>query len=162
MAHMGQVIVSGRIMLRSFTKADAEEYYAVAHDSQIKRYVPYSYTETLEDAVTLLDNYANVDFVNDFYYAICNADTSQMVGAILAYRNSSFTLEVCAFVGRQFRGLGYCSQATMVFARHIADSTPYTALNFAVKRSNSASRAIMRKLGFKCTAPEYFAYVLPR
>ncbi len=155
-------IWSGKLMLRNFLVSDTEQFYSVAHDPGVKRYVPYCYPHTLDEAAELIDNYSKVDFINDFYFAICNAETKQMVGVIMAYRNSSLTLEVCAFIGEKWRGLGYCTEATKVVMRYLATSTNYTALNFAVKRSNKASRHVLEELGARQVGPEYYVYILQK
>lgn len=151
------LLCSERIVLRQFFKEDVESYYSIAHDPLVQLYVPYAYTETIGEALDLLENYETYDFVNDFYFAICDAKTEKLVGALLAFRTFSRILEVCYFVGQEHRGNEYCLEALHLFVDYLEKHTSYTSLFFDVRQDNVASRKIMQKLGLSVASnQDYF------
>lgn len=156
------VLQSEEILLRRFSMEDVDDYYQVAHDPLVKQFVQYAHVETKGEAIELLSNYKTYDFVNDFYFAICDAKSGKIIGALLAFRTFSRILEVCYFIGSQYRGNGFCLKALQLFIDYLESNTPYSILFFNVRSDNIPSRNIMRKLGISIESDkqEYFRYFL--
>ena len=143
------VLEGKRIILRPFQKEDASEYLKIANDIAIKQYLQFASPDTLEESIELIENYCNVDFVNDFYFVIEDIQTHQLIGALLCFRTSSFVLDTSYFLSKDYRGNGIILEALEVFIKYLSKNTVYKTLFFMINPNNSASKRIMEKLGSK-------------
>ena len=141
-------IKSPEVLLRPFTLDDVDAFYQIAHNREVKQFVPYAYTGFRRTAKELIRNYITYDFTNDFYYAICKSDTNELIGAILAYRlPNTKILDTSYFIGKEHRGKSYMMKALRLFISHIAKETNYDYLRFVVSPYNKISLGIMFELG---------------
>ncbi len=148
------------IYLREFRISDVDEFFNIAHDHQVKAFVPYAYTRFKQNAKKLIDNYVTYDFVNDFYFAIIHAESHKLVGAILSYRlAASKIIEVEYFIGKDYRVHGYMNKALKIFISYMANSTDYEALKFVVNPCNNLSIQILFSIG--AVDPENSVYYYP-
>ncbi|MBR6504583.1 MAG: GNAT family N-acetyltransferase [Clostridia bacterium] len=143
------VLKGERILLRPFKKEDAEEYFKIANDTIIKKYIPFASPDTIEECTELIDNYINLDFINDFYFVIEDLHTHQLIGAVLCFRTTSFTLDTSYFIAKNYRGNGFILETLEVFIDYLSKNTSYKTLFFMIKKDNLASKKIMKKLGSK-------------
>ena len=142
------IIEEQGLILRPFTLEDVNEFYLIAHDRAVKDFVPYAYCKTHRKARELIENYVTYDCVNDFYLAICQADTGKMIGAIMAYRIiNSKVLDVSYLIGAEYRHKGYMLKALTIFISAIAHASDFEGLRFFVNPYNQDSMAIMWALG---------------
>ena len=143
------VLEGKRIILRPFKKEDANEYLKIANDIDIKQYLPFASPDTLEESIELIENYCELDFVNDFYFVIEDIQTHHLIGALLCFRTSSFMLDTSYFIAKDYRGNGLILEALEVFIDYLSKNTVYKTLFFMINHNNLASKRIMEKLGSK-------------
>ena len=102
------VLKGNRITLRPFKEDDAKEYLKLSNDLEIKHYLPFASPDNLEECRELIENYSDLDFVNDFYFVIEHNKTNQIIGSLLSFRTLSFSLDTSYLIGENFRGKGSC------------------------------------------------------
>lgn len=141
------VLEGKRILLRRFKNEDVKEYFKIATDESMKKYLPYASPDDLEECIELIENYSNLDFINDFYLIIEDKDSHQMIGAILSFRTSALELDTSYFIGKDFRGNGFVIEALQVFIDYLSKNCIYKTLFFMIKNDNLPSTKIMEKLG---------------
>jgi len=143
------VLQGDRIILRKFKKEDAEEYLAIANEIEIKKFLPFASPDNLEECVELIENYCDLDFVNDFYFILEDKSTHHLIGALLCFRTTTFTLDTSYFISKDYRGNGFILEALKVFIYYLSKNTVYKTLFFMINNKNLASKKIMQKLGSK-------------
>jgi len=143
------VLEGKRIILRPFKKEDANEYLRIANEKSIKEYVPFASPDNLAETVELIQNYSELDFVNDFYFIIEDKSTHQLIGALLCFRTLSMDLDTSYFIAKNYRGNGFVLEALHVFINYLTKNTPYQSMHFMINNTNTASMKIMEKLGTK-------------
>lgn len=141
------VLEGKRIILRPFKKEDSKEYLKLVNDVAIKQYLSFASPDTLEESIELLENYCEVDFVNDFYFVIEDTKTHQLIGALLCFRTSTFILDTSYFIAKDYRGNGFVIEALKVFIDYLSKNTAYNTLFFMINNKNLTSKKIMQKLG---------------
>ncbi len=152
---------SSKVLLRSFSPEDADQYYEIACDDSIRKYLMYFYTKTPDDSVRLINDLCNCDFSNNFWFAVCDSRTGELVGVLAAFRTFSLVLEICFFTGKKYRRCGYCINALELFINYVKENTKYASLFFNVETTNASSHAILRRLGISIQdGQEYFVYSL--
>lgn len=142
---MSYSIESERLLLRPFTIADAESYFQMTSDATIRKYIPYGWKKTLEEMKELILDYSRGDFTRDFYVAIEDKKSHELVGAIIsvALRTKPLELDMSILIDAKHRQKGYMSEALEAFNR----SVPKPAyLSFMIKKDNIASLKTIVKL----------------
>lgn len=152
-------IRSDTVILDSFTCGDLDALFEIAHDSDIRHYVPYAYCESISNAEELLQCYMNYDDIHDYGVAIRTTD-KELIGALLVNQASFGSYEVCYFIKKEQRRKGYCVSALKLFIEYLLKSEQYCDLFFEVRRSNIASQKVLRSLGIKMEDEyqEYFVF----
>lgn len=135
--------------LRSFREDDVMAFYDLAHDELVKRYVPYAYPKTLEEAYEMVEDYVKGDCENDFYLLIQYNES--LIGMIIAVRIKWRTLEVSAFIAPKYRGKGIMTTAMKAFIKWLSDNTDYKQLVMFIEEENSTSNCQIRKIGGICS-----------
>lgn len=141
------IIQAKQQTLRTFGHYDALAFYRLSHDEEVKKYVPYAYTEDLKEAEEMVEYYSEGDCKNDFYLII--EEDEAMVGVIIAVRTIKNTLEVSAFVSKHFRGRGIMTKAMETFKEWLSKNTNYEKLVMCIEKENVASNCQIRKIGGK-------------
>lgn len=155
------LLQSERILLRKFDLRDFKKYYLATQDEEIKTFLPYAYGDTLEITKNLIRNYSGVDFKNDFYFAIEDKESNNIIGAILAFRSYRIDLlDVSYFISKSFRGHEYCLEALKIFCEFLRLTTNYVCLEFAIRPENSNSKNVMKKLGSKEVESDIYHYCI--
>lgn len=139
------VIQAGEYKLRSFNENDILSFYSVAHDELVKKYVPYAYPKDIEEAKELAFYYSRGDLKNDFYLVIQKEDI--FIGMIIAVRTIEKSLDVSAFISKDFRGKGIMTIAMNSFIKWLHDNTDYEVLLMNINRENVASNHQIKKIG---------------
>ena len=115
-------IETKRLELTPFRLEDAEEYFQIISDKDIAKYVPYSSAKTLDTTKKHLEVYEKGDFERDFYICIRSKETGKIIGAIIGCALSYAILDISYFIGKDYRGLGYCSEAMKAFIKYLKDN----------------------------------------
>lgn len=145
------VLMGERIILRKFKKEDANEYLKIANEKAVKEYIPFASPDNLKECIELIENYCELDFINDFYFIIEDKTSHQLIGALLCFRTSTFMLDTSYFIAKNYRGNGFIIEALEVFIDYLSKNTIYDTLFFMINNRNLASKKIMKKLGSKIT-----------
>lgn len=143
---MSYSIETERLLLRPFTIADAESYFQMTSDATIRNYIPYCWTENLEETQQLiLDYYSRGDFVRDFYIGIEDKNSHELVGAIIAValKTNPLELDMSIFIDAKHRQKGYMSEALKAFTQSVKKPA---YMSFMIKEDNIASLKTVAKL----------------
>lgn len=144
------LVETERLVLRSFETTDTDEYFKIVSDDAIQKYVPYTSVFSLNSARELVNDYCLGDFKNDFYVVFKDKQTNVIVGAIIAVKLSSSTLDVCYLVGSNLRNKGYMKEALMGFISYLLNSdSMYSYLQLTIENENTASQEVTKSCGGK-------------
>lgn len=138
-------IQAGEYKLRSFTEDDAINFYYLAHDEIVRKYVPYAYPKNIKYAHEMVKDYVKGDCINDFYMLIQH--NKDLVGMIIAVKIKWRTLEVSAFISPEYRGKGIMTIAMKSFKKWLSDNTEYERLLMFIEEENIASNCQIKKIG---------------
>lgn len=138
------IICTDNYKMRNLKSKDAKGFYELAHDSSVKKYVPYAYCESYESAEELMSYYEGGDCKNGFYLGIFKEN--DLIGSIIANKVNQDTLEICTLVLYQWRGKGVMTEAMNGFIKWLGQNTSYQKLNFAVEKTNVQSIKQVEKL----------------
>ena len=73
------VIETERLRLRGFEMADAKWLFKVAHDDELRKYLPGAYTSSLAETKNFIRYYySKGDFIHDFYFIIENKNHERL------------------------------------------------------------------------------------
>ena len=139
------IIQAGEYELRPFKKDDAINFFNLAHDELVKKYVPYAYPKNIEEANKMVQDYLKGDLKNDFYLLI--EQNEILIGMIIAVRYSKKTLDTSAFIAKNFRGKGIMTIAMKSFIKWLYDNTDYENLIMFIEKENIASNCQIKKIG---------------
>ena len=139
------IIYADRFRLRPCKESDTNSFFKIAHEELVKKYVPYAYPETLEDAKNLVECYSKGDLKNDFYLLIKKGEVP--FGAIIAIRTYPLTLDVSTIVLDGYRGKGIMTTAMNGFIDWIKKNTNYRNIVMIINKENVASRRMAKKIG---------------
>lgn len=135
---------SQRLILRSFTLADSEAYFEMTQDPDIRKYVPNSYGDTLEETQNLIKDYIKGDCVRDFYLVLEEKSTHELIGAIIATTCPFYSqIDMCIMSRADCRRKGYIIEALYAF---ISTLPKHTKLNFLIEKDNENSLSTVSKL----------------
>lgn len=144
------LVETERLTLRSFEDSDVDEYFSIVSDASIRKYVPYATAFSRETACILVNDYCLGDFINDFYVVFKDKQTMEIVGAIIAVKISSSTLDISYLVSANRRNKGFMKEALMGFIQYLLDSTfMYSYLQFTIENENIASQEVVKSCGGK-------------
>lgn len=149
------LIETSRLILRPFTLNDANEYYNLVQDMLIRKYVPFSYLDTLnETKITIEESYSKSDFIHDFYLLIIEKESGNIIGAILITQNPHAKyFDSCYFIGEKYRRKGYMKEALEAFLYNF----PFTnkTLMFFINSTNTVSLNFIKSItGIKQVYPD--------
>lgn len=138
-------IESERLLLRNFTLEDAEAYFQMTQDDDIKRYLPYTCTNSLDGALSLIKIfYMHGDFVRDFYLVLEEKSTHEFIGAIIATTSRNFsTIDMCLMIQKDYRNRGYMTEALNTFFTTLPAGT---LLSFVIEKDNENSLNTVYKI----------------
>lgn len=139
------IIHTANYELRTFEKGDVDEFYELAHDDAIEKYVPYVYCKKRRDAEIAIRDYMKGDCRNDFYLGIVKNNI--IVGCIIAVRTKNFILDVLVCVKEEERGKGIMLEALNGFILWLKNYTEYQKLQMAINMYNDSSLRLFDKIG---------------
>ncbi|MDH5163015.1 GNAT family N-acetyltransferase [Heyndrickxia oleronia] len=150
--HQNKRISTERLVLRLFQKSDAEAVTKLCNNYNIYKntlYLPYPYT--LEDALTWIGHH--LDHFNadkSYEFAITDKENGRVYGAIALSNNKKFNNgELAYWIGEEFWGNGYATEAAQAILRFAFDEKKYHKVFARYFHSNQASGRVMQKLGMK-------------
>ncbi|MCI1615892.1 GNAT family N-acetyltransferase [Heyndrickxia oleronia] len=150
--HQNKRISTERLVLRLFQKSDAVAVTKLCNNYNIYKntlYLPYPYT--LEDALTWIGHH--LDHFNadkSYEFAITDKENGRVYGAIALSNNKKFNNgELAYWIGEEFWGNGYATEAAQAILRFAFDEKKYHKVFARYFHSNLASGRVMQKLGMK-------------
>jgi len=139
-------IFTERMILRSFKTTDAEDFFKIVCEDDIKQYVPGAYVKTRSHALENIKIYKKGDLINDFYFAIENKKTGEFLGAIIATRMTQNEIDVAYFISKSHRKCGFMKEALSVFLKQIGGWNKRMEFKFAIDKKNIPSIRLMKSL----------------
>lgn len=138
------VIYTNRLVLRPFKVEDANIFYEITQDKDIKDFVPYASPDSLEEAVQNIKTYySKGDFIHDFYFIIEQKSTKEIVGALIVTQNQDGEFDMSLIISRNHRQKGYMKEAVDAFIQNMPSNSK---LVFIVEKKNQASLTLMSHL----------------
>jgi ribosomal-protein-alanine N-acetyltransferase len=156
-------IETGRLLLRNFTHDDIEAFYELAQDPEIYRTLPedhpYDRREVREIIRYFLDCYPSNARGNvpKFALAITIRESGQLIGdvGIGRFSRDSRRHEIFCFLGSQYWGEGYGSEAVGALLAYVREHRIVDTLVAAVVPTNVASARILQNIGFRPAEHSY-------
>lgn len=146
-----------RLILRRFTEEDIPELYAIFHDPEVTRFVPWS-LETLDEARTFYAQRYEAIYRQPMgcAYAVCLKDS----GGVIGYVNTDMEPPYDFGYGfkKEFWGRGCASEAARAVCAWLKEAgLPYITATHDVE--NPHSGWVMRAMGmsYRYTYHEYWA-----
>lgn len=148
-------IESQRLRIRNFTLSDAEAYFEMTQDSDIRRYVPYCFSPSIQVTRELIKDYMKGDWIHDFYLVLEDKQSMQFIGAIIATTNRFFPqLDMAIMTKANYRNQGYMKEALEAFIDYLPEGT---VLSFIVEKCNTFSlNTVFSIQGIEETTDEAF------
>jgi len=145
-------ITTKRLKLRLFQKSDAPDVTKLCNNYNIYEntlYLPYPYS--IEDALLWIEHHLNNFNANKSYeFAITDKETGELYGAIALSNNQMFKNgEIAYWVGEEFWGNGYATEAAQAILQFAFDEKQYHKVFARYFHSNPASGRVLEKLGMK-------------
>lgn len=137
------IIETPRLRLRPFEILDAEWLFKVTCSDEVHKYLPGAYNRSQEQAVdSIINYYANGDFVHDFYFVI-ESKNYECLGFLAVTQDFEGEFEVAMFIAKEHRRKGYIIEALCELVQNMPR---YSILKFVVKKDNQASLKALQKL----------------
>ncbi|SES66466.1 Protein N-acetyltransferase, RimJ/RimL family [Oceanobacillus limi] len=145
-------IITERLVLRLFQKSDAEAVTKLCNNYNIFKntlYLPYPYD--INDALTWMEHHLENFLANKSYeFAITGKESGQLYGAIALSNNQAFHHgEIAYWVGEEFWGNGYATEAANAIVQFAFDEKKYHKIFARFFGSNPASGRVLQKIGMK-------------
>ena len=139
-------IETEHLILRKFNEKDGNDFYKITRDYDIIDYLPYIFTTTITEAKKLVKIYAtNCNFVNDFYLAIEEKSSHNLIGALIITKGPYLKdFEVAYFIVNTHRRHGYMLETLNGFIN--SNLLKNKTLSFQIHKDNSASLSVVKHL----------------
>jgi len=140
---------SARLRLRALVPDDAAALRAVSDDAPILAAIPFLTAPlTLAAVSALIDKNAGGA---DRFLGIWARESAALVGVVGLHLRGRGDLEIGYWVGRDFRGQGYASEAAAAALGLAAEALPRRRAVAECRPENRASWRVLEKLGFRPT-----------
>lgn len=145
-------LTGSRVTLRQMTRRDAEDFWQLANDRQVVRFLislPYPYT--------LADGYAFIRRTHrqirkgtDFAFGIVAHETGTVVGGVgfHQYDKKNRRIEIGYWLGRPYWRKGYVSEAVRLACDWAFRELKVVRIQARVAAKNQASAKLLLKVGF--------------
>ena len=145
-------ITTNRLVLRLFQKSDAVAVTKLCNNYNIYKntlYLPFPYS--IQDALSWIDNHIeNFNSNKSFEFAVTDKITGELFGAIALSNNQKFNNgEIAYWIGEEFWGCGYATEAAQAILRFAFDEKQYHKVFARYFNSNPASGRVIQKIGMK-------------
>jgi RimJ/RimL family protein N-acetyltransferase len=146
------VLIGKKITLRQFTRSDAADFWQLANDRLVARYLanlPYPYS--------LNDGYAWVRRTHamtrkgtEYHFGVVSHETGKVVGAVgfLQYDRKDRRIEIGYWLGRPYWRSGYVSEAVRLACDWAFRELKVNRIQARVMVKNEASAKLLLKVGF--------------
>lgn len=142
--------IGKKIILREFEEADAPAIYEALQDFEIHknlRQLPNPYKP--EDAQTyILSSQKERESGEKFNFAIIDSEKNKLAGSISVINHKEITAEIGYWIGEQFRGKGFTSEAIGVLLKEIFNNYFVESIIANVFEDNIASIKLLQKNKF--------------
>jgi RimJ/RimL family protein N-acetyltransferase len=149
---ISKTMTTERLLLRSFTKADAEIVTRLCNNYNIyKNTLTLLYPYTLDCAMSWIEHH-NENFNEDklYEFAICDRGTGALYVAIALSNHQRYDNgELSYWVGQPFWGNGYATEAAKAILDFAFDVKEYHKVYARHFASNPASGQVIQKIGMK-------------
>lgn len=144
------VLSTGRLVLRMPNRDDVDDLAKLANNPEIALMtsrLPFPYTVAdADDFITRFEE----DKLEGYVYAVTLADTGRLIGMCSCeMRARSNGLEVGYWIGRNWWGHGYATEAAAAVVNLAFKVTGTDVVYATCRRENSASRSVLGKVGFR-------------
>lgn len=149
---LNKTISTERLVLRLFQNTDAETVVELCDNYNIYKstlYLPHPYS--IDDALTWIERHLeNFNADKSYEFAITDKETGELYGAIALSNNQKFNQgEIAYWVGEQFWGKGYATEASQAIIHFAFDEKKYHKVFARYFSSNPASGRVLEKMGMK-------------
>lgn len=147
-----KTITTKRLLLRLFQSSDAMDVAKLCNNYNIYRntlYLPHPYS--IQDALSWIDNHlANFVANKSYEFAITDKITGELYGAIALTNNQIFNHgEIAYWVGEEFWGNGYATEAAKTIVQFAFDEKQYHKVFARYFKSNPSSGSVLQKIGMQ-------------
>lgn len=154
------IIRTKRLKLRPFKKEDINWYKEFAKNEEVQKRLPNLAADKLEKAEFDIKVFTDGDFVNDFYYVVCDR-ADNVLGVIIAVRITNMTIDVSYFLEERYRHKGYMQEALEVVVNLARNINPLYRFRLVINEDNISSLNVAKSLGATITLKngKYICYV---
>ena len=130
------------VSLKEFQESDLKEFYRIAKNEEVKKFVKLFYPENFEETHKIFELSKNTKYV---IFKIVDIN-DEILGAIAGEKIGRKTMEVSYFIGARHRGRGYCTSALKLFKKYVKENTNCRTLKFRIASNNRKSQEVMNRL----------------
>ena len=141
-----------RLILRSWTEADAESLYEYAKDPDVGPIAGWPPHKSVEESLDVIRNVFN----GKECYAICEKENGKAIGAIELKLNGHTDMterddecELGYWLGKPFWGRGYMPEAAREILRHGFEDIGMNTIWCGYYDGNLKSKRVQEKVGFR-------------
>jgi RimJ/RimL family protein N-acetyltransferase len=142
-------LLSERLLLRPFARADAPAAHEVYRDELVMRWVGMGPVTRPEQTAAMLAAYIEHQKKYGFsFWAVILRDSGQLLGDAGFYRRGD-RVELGYTLGREHWGQGYGTEAARACVAAAFEGLGIGQVEALVRPENAASAAVLGKLGFE-------------
>jgi RimJ/RimL family protein N-acetyltransferase len=142
-------LLSERLLLRPFERADAPAAHRVYSDEQVMRWVGTGPVTRPEQTAAMLSSYIDHQRRHGFsFWAVIQRDSGRLLGDAGLYTRGE-RIELGYTLGREHWGQGYGTEAARACVAAAFDGLDIDQLEALIRLENAASAAVLGKLGFE-------------
>lgn len=149
-------IKTDNIIIRAFSKEDAQNLYTIAREANIYRFMP-DWAEgftTKEDYYKMIEWFQaqqdNTDLSIGRRYAVALAGTNQMIGMVgVGLEETLNEVEMAYFMSEKHQRKGYTKEAVTALARWCFTVSEIKYLILTIDWANRPSNKLAEKCGFE-------------
>ena len=147
--HQVPVLIEGvRLRLRRSTPADAETTYAIARDPEVMRYLEWPAPQRLADTQAFFDGCAARWHSGAEYHWMIELKAGATVGCI-GCRVTGHAADFGYFLARAHWGQGYATEAAGLLVGWLQRQSSIVRIGATTDIDNSASAAVLQKVGLQ-------------
>ena len=151
------ILTTERLRLRPFCLEDADDIQRLAGNINVSQQtlsIPYPYESGMAEA-WVETHPADWEARNRIIYAVTDIETNDLVGTVGFVRLDGQEAELGYWIGEEFWGKGYCTEAVRELMRFAFESLNVEEIVARHLTSNPASGKVMRKVGMQFTRTVY-------
>ena len=144
------------VILKEIQKSDLDEFYRIANEKGVEKYVGFMYPEDVEDAEVTLDFLMDPEYI---CFKISESESGNMVGIIFGDEVSEDEIDISFFIGNEYRKKGYCAMAVTLYEEYLKQHTEFKKMQFYIKKKNRKSQNVMKRLGIHEKSRDKYAII---